>query len=153
MYNKEFLRFEKLKGELEMVKNLCANQYFAFDKCPRKEACGKHHVERCFYPCIHYYMGNCKYGFSCHFSHALKRQITRPEPTKETCKKLYYENYCSSGSKCKYSHDLREYPCVFNSLGKCKHSDSDCRYSHEKKMDVPIVCFFNLMGGCSNPNC
>lgn len=33
MYNKEFLKYEKLKGELEMLKNLCANQYFAVEKC------------------------------------------------------------------------------------------------------------------------
>ncbi len=135
-----------------MIKNLCANQYFAVDKCNKKE-CVKTHVDRCFYPCIHYYLGNCKYGFSCHFSHSLKRQITRPEPNKETCKKLYYENFCQNGNKCRYSHDLREYACVFNSLGKCKYTNEQCRYSHEKKLDIPVVCFFNLMGGCSNTNC
>ena len=82
MYNKEFLKYEKLKSELDMIKNLCANQYFSVEKCKGEKDCGKKHVDRCFYPCIHYYMGNCKYGFSCHFSHALKRQINRPEPTK-----------------------------------------------------------------------
>ncbi len=33
MYNKEFLKFEKLKSELDMVKNLCAQQYFSVEKC------------------------------------------------------------------------------------------------------------------------
>jgi hypothetical protein len=38
-------------------------------------------------------------------------------------------------------------------LGKCKYTNEQCRYSHEKKLDIPVVCFFNLMGGCSNTNC
>ncbi len=158
MYNKEFLKFERLKSELESIKNLCADQYFAVNKCPgaptqQGPKCGKLHVERCFYPCIHFYMGNCKYGFNCLFSHAIKRQIVKPEPPKEICRKLYYENYCPQGNKCRYSHDLRNEPCIYNSLGKCKFSAEECRFSHEKKVDVSVPCFFNLMAGCKNDNC
>lgn len=51
------------------------------------------------------------------------------------------------------SHDLRQYPCIHNSIGKCKFGEKDCRYSHEKTLNVPILCFFNLMGGCENKNC
>jgi len=98
-------------------------------------------------------MGNCKYGFNCLFSHSIKRQIVKPEPAKETCRKLYYENYCPAGNKCKFSHDLRQYPCVFNSVGKCMYTDVNCRFSHELKLDNPIICFFNLMDGCKNGQC
>ncbi len=153
MFNKEFLKYEHLKHELKMINGYCGKQYFAVNKCKNPQECGKRHVERCFYPCIHYYMGNCKYGFNCHFSHSIRRQIVRPEPVPETCKKLYYDNFCPLKSKCKNSHDLRQYPCVYNSIGKCKYSDEDCRYSHEKKIEVPILCFFNLMGACENPAC
>ncbi len=85
MYNKEFLKYERLKNELEVIKNFCADQYFAVSKCqggppgPNGQAkCGKIHVERSIYPCIHFYMGNCKYGFNCLFSHSIKRQIVKP---------------------------------------------------------------------------
>lgn len=88
MYNKEFLKFEKLKSELQEIKSYCGQQYFALEKCPGN--CGKNHVDPCFYPCIHYFTGNCKYGFNCHFSHRLRRQVAKPEPNKDTCKKLYY---------------------------------------------------------------
>ncbi len=135
-----------------MIKNMCPKQYFAVDKCHQK-ICEKQHVDRCFYPCIHYYMGNCKYGFNCLFSHSIKRQIVKPEPAKETCKKLYYENYCPVGNKCKYNHELREYPCVYNSIGKCKFTEENCRYTHEKKLNEPVLCFFNLMNGCKNNEC
>jgi hypothetical protein len=137
-----------------MIKNLCADQFFAVNKCNSADKCKKTHVERCFYPCIHFYMGNCKYGFNCLFSHSIKRQLVRPEPAKEVCRKLYYENYCPQGNKCKFSHDLRGEPCIYNSIGNCKFSAESCRYSHEKKVDANIPCFFNLMGGCKNAeNC
>ena len=138
MYNKEFLKYERLKNELENIKTLCADQYFAVNKCPsagpgqQGQQCkgGKQHVERYLYPCIHFYMGNCKYGFNCLFSHSIKRQIVKPEPPKEICRKLYYENYCPQGNKCRFSHDLRTEPCIYNSLGKCKFSAETCRFSH-----------------------
>lgn len=123
MYNKEFMKFERLKMELENIKNLCSEQYFAVNKCPNSSVCHKNHVDRSMYPCIHYYMGNCKYGFNCLFSHYIKRQIVKPEPSKDICRRLYNENYCPQGNKCRFSHDLRNEPCVFNSMGKCKFSD------------------------------
>jgi hypothetical protein len=89
MYNKEFLKYERLKTELETIKNFCSEQYFAVAKCSGGK-CGKSHVDRCYYPCVHFYMGNCKYGFNCLFSHSIKRQIVKPEPANELCKKLYY---------------------------------------------------------------
>ena len=150
MYNKEFLKFEKLKGELQSIRGYCGHQYFAVEKCPGPQGCAKQHVDRCFYPCIHYFTGNCKYGFNCHFSHSLRRQVIRPEPDKDTCKKLYYDNYCPMGGKCRYSHDLKAYPCVHNTLGKCKFSSEDCRYSHDKLVETPVICFFDLMGSCRN---
>jgi len=159
MYNKEFLKYERLKSELESIKNLCADQYFAVNKCSLGQGqnllgkCGKLHVERYNYPCIHFYMGNCKYGFNCLFSHSIKRQVVKPEPSKDICRKLYYENFCSQGNKCRFSHDLRTEPCVYNSMGKCKFSENTCRFSHEKKVDVSVPCFFNLMGGCKNEQC
>ena len=134
MYNKQFLKYERLKSELDLIKNLCPEQYFAVTKCSNPSKCGKQHVDRCYYPCIHFYMGNCKYGFNCLFSHSIKRQIVRPEPPKQLCKKLYYENYCPLGSKCRNSHDLRTEPCIYNSMGKCKFTDNNCRFSHEKKI-------------------
>ena len=159
MYNKEFLKYERLKNELEGIKGLCADQYFAVSKCAGGQGpnglskCGKNHVDRCYYPCIHFYMGNCKYGFNCLFSHSIKRQIVKPEPPKEICRKLYLENFCPQGNKCRFSHDLRTEPCIYNSLGKCKFSAESCRFSHEKKVDVSVPCFFNLMGGCKNEHC
>lgn len=50
MYNKEFLKYEKLKNELEIIKGLCADQYFAVSKCQLGQGpntlgkCGKIHV-------------------------------------------------------------------------------------------------------------
>ena len=55
--------------------------------------------------------------------------------------------------KNRFSHDLRTEPCIYNSLGKCKFSAESCRFSHEKKVDVSVPCFFNLMGGCKNEHC
>ena len=54
------------------------------------------------------------------------------------------------GGKCRYSHDLKGYPCIHNTLGKCRFSSEDCRYSHEKLVDTPVICFFDLMGSCKN---
>ena len=150
MFNKDFLKYEKLKGELQWIERLCPQQYFAVEKCETNQKCGKNHVDRCYYPCIHYFTGNCKYGFNCHFSHHIRRQITRPEPAKDTCKKLYYENFCPAGGKCRFSHDLKQYPCYYNTLSKCRFSSDDCRYSHDKLIDAPVVCFFDLMKGCKN---
>lgn len=128
--NQDFVKYEKLKHELNMIQQLCPRQYFAVNKCDGN-GCQKLHVEECFYPCIHYFTGNCKYGFNCHYSHNIRRRIPRPEPQKETCRKLYYENYCPMGSKCRYSHDLKQYPCYYNTLTKCKFEADDCRYSHK----------------------
>lgn len=153
MYNKDFIKHEKLKGELIRIQGLCAQQYFAVDKCPgapgHKCKNEKLHVERFQYPCIHYFTGNCKYGMNCHFSHHIRRQIARPEPNKDTCKKLYYENNCPLGGKCKSSHDLKVYPCYYNTISKCKFADDECRYSHDKLIEAPLVCFFDLMKGCN----
>lgn len=155
MYNKDFIKYEKLKQELNLIQQMCPNQYFAVDKCTKEQnepKCknGRVHVERYQYPCIHYFTGNCKYGMNCHFSHHIRRQILRPEPIKGTCKKLYYENNCPDGGKCKSSHDLKGYPCYHNTVGKCRFSDQECRYSHDKLLDTPVVCFFDLMKGCKN---
>ena len=153
MYNKDFIRFEKLKQELNRLQTLCPNQYFAVEKCsaPLNNKCvnDRLHVDRFLYPCIHYFTGNCKYGMNCHFQHHIKRQIPRPEPQKETCKKLYFENSCPMGNKCKFSHDLSNYPCYYNSIGKCRFDDDECRYDHKTKLELPLVCFFDLMKGCN----
>lgn len=97
MYNKDFIKYEKLKAELAHLQNLCPSQYFAVKKCPSEnlkegERCvqGRFHVPRVQYPCIHYFTGNCKYGMNCHFSHHIRRQNVRPEPNKGTCRKLYF---------------------------------------------------------------
>lgn len=74
------MKQQNLRSELQNVRGFCARQYFAPDKCTDSKLCGKMHVDRCFYPCIHYFAGNCKYGFNCHFSHSIRRQIPRPEP-------------------------------------------------------------------------
>lgn len=129
MYNKDFIKYEKLKAELQGIQNLCPNQYFTTEKCPTTQAGTKcprdrFHVDRHSYPCIHYFAGNCKYGMNCFFSHHIRRFIPRPEPEKDTCKKLYYENSCPAGGKCKFSHDLKKYPCYYNTLGKCKFLDN-----------------------------
>ena len=158
MQNVDFIKYEKLKQELYQIQNYCPHQYFAVEKCTGKVkdaqgndvGCGRLHVDRYMYPCIHYFTGNCKYGMNCHFSHHIKRQIIRPAPNADTCRKLYYENTCPQGGKCKFSHDLKSYPCEHNTVGKCRFSDEDCRYSHEKLIESPVVCFFDLMKGCKN---
>ena len=50
MYIKEFIKYEKLKSELDMIKNICANQYFSVEKYKGEKDCGKKHVDRCFHP-------------------------------------------------------------------------------------------------------
>lgn len=154
MFNKDFMKYERLKQELFRIQGYCPQQYFAVQKCPGdpKSQCqnDRLHVERYMYPCIHYFTGNCKYGMNCHFSHHIRRQIMRPEPSKDTCKKLYYENNCPQGGKCKFSHDLKQYPCYHNTVGKCRFSDEDCRYSHSTLIEAPVICFFDLMKGCKN---
>lgn len=153
MYNRDFIKNERLKADLAALKDYCPQQYFAVEKCqaPLHTKCKNErvHVDRYLYPCIHYFTGNCKYGMNCHFSHHIRREISRPEPNKDTCKKLYYENNCPAGGKCKFSHDLKQYPCYYNTISKCRFSPQDCRYSHDKLIEAPLVCFFDLMKGCN----
>ncbi len=151
LFNKDLAKFEKLRGELEQIKTYCGSQYFAVEKCSGKD-CKKTHVDRVYYPCIHFYKGNCKYGFNCHFAHSIQRNLAKQPPARETCKELYYNNYCDAGNKCKYSHDLREYPCIYNSLGNCKYAPDDCRFSHDVKKQIKcqIVFLFSLMDDCKN---
>lgn len=35
MYNKDFIKYEKLKQELNRIQGLCPQQYFAVEKCTK----------------------------------------------------------------------------------------------------------------------
>ena len=71
MYSEEGI-FNK---ELNTVSTLCARQYFSVPKCRDQAECTKTHVHRVYYPCIHYYLGNCKYGMNCKFAHNLVSKV------------------------------------------------------------------------------
>lgn len=151
MINNEFTKFEQLRNELEFLKTLCPNQYFKVKRC--RNSCKKIHVDKSCYPCIYFYSGVCKDGMNCEFAHTIRRIIAKPTPASDICRTMFNLNYCPFKQDCRYSHDLRKEPCVWHSLGKCKFTAVECRYSHEKKAEVKTQCFFNLMLGCSNPNC
>ena len=60
--------------EMNVLSALCARQYFSVPRC-KDSQCTKQHVQRVYYPCIHYYLGNCKYGMNCKFSHVLSSKV------------------------------------------------------------------------------
>lgn len=61
--------------ELNTLSNLCSSQYFTINRCRDPAQCTKQHVQRVYYPCIHYYLGNCKYGMNCKFAHNLTSKV------------------------------------------------------------------------------
>lgn len=65
---------------INTVMGFCSRQYFSYPRCKEQQGCTKSHVHRVYYPCIHYYLGNCKYGFNCKFAHSMQSKLPADSP-------------------------------------------------------------------------
>jgi len=98
MYSEE----SNFNKEINFLASLCSKQYFSFPRCKDEHTCGKQHVGRVYYPCIHYFLGNCKYSFNCKFSHVL---VSRVPPTSEDAVCFFsLMDGCNNQTECKKKH-------------------------------------------------
>ena len=85
--------------ELNFLGTLCPRQYFSVPRCKDQAQCNKNHVQRVYYPCIHYYLGNCKYGMNCKFSHVLVAKV--PPASEDNVCFFSLMNGCEAGRDAK----------------------------------------------------